>query len=219
MFVLMMMAVAALPKDGINVPPVLLQSKPSGTEANWDALLFGVDEFYHLGTESPKERLRHFFHLLEYFFSAKEFDHIAFRHWVEIFRDELTDIEFLVETSTDFRHLSRQLTFTKRIFREMVEASDKLISYSKKKFRGMAFALEMVKLKVKVLNLYNSHGLLDHSIDNVADRVSQYSQELYALGEALDKVIGVPEGVLFTFDDYFMRVETTIKILGGQLSM
>ncbi|KAF7999106.1 hypothetical protein HF325_006638 [Metschnikowia pulcherrima] len=97
----------------------------------------------------------------------------------------------------------------KNVFTGMMEVSNKLRHYSESKFQGLNLICSLMELYVKVLVLHDSH---EHLVENV-----QILSNLYFLGDELDKLPTVPEGVRLLFDSYFLRVKLLLELLDSQI--
>ncbi|KAM9914941.1 hypothetical protein OXX59_002058 [Metschnikowia pulcherrima] len=165
----------------------------------------------------PQEQLELLMGDLRSFVSSRRFDYHAFRPWIGRFYDELSKFEFSIETGSDSEKWAHQIAFMKNVFTGMMEVSNRLRHYSESKFQGSNLICSLMELYVKVLVLHDSHGDIDLSIKNISSKISKFYQTLYFLGDELDKLPTVPEGVRLLFDSYFSRVKSLLESLDSQI--
>lgn len=169
--------------------------------------------------EKADNYLKWFVRDLRDFVTNKDFDYVEFETQIEDLRRDLFDIEFSVEKESHNDELEDQLIFARRLYQEMVEATEKIQRYKSCQARGHTPLLRMFKLKLRVLVLHNYRGKLDCLIPRYEDKIFCFLQQLNHWERDMGKLRHVPSGMLRLFDAQYVEVRKILDNLKSQFSL
>lgn len=168
-------------------------------------------------THKISNRVRHYIWRLRKLLHGRSINNLRIDDNIDKFRKELAVLEAWADTVGQTAKISAEIKFARLMFDTMVEIVAKLQKYKVSQEPGAALVCDMLELRVKILVLFNSDGLLDNRTRNVEKKVLILWQMLKSTEYKFDGLKNVLEDFHCEFKKQVVQAEQSLQLLLNQI--
>ncbi|GEQ72396.1 hypothetical protein JCM33374_g6083 [Metschnikowia sp. JCM 33374] len=187
---------------------VLPDQEPAGT----------VNYFYASRSQEEVEKAHMqvdwFIKDLKGFVNGTNFDFRTFDHHIRRLRNELSDMEFWIETKFNHQaNLENHAIFARVLFQCLVDSTEKLKRYAKSEIPTSEVLFDMIDLNVRTSVMRTAEETLDRAIPEYTTQISRLSCDFVALEEYSTSHTGAPYGMRALYSGLAEEVKMALERL------